>query len=145
MAVIKWEPFNELATLRRQMEHLMDTYCRREGPGIYPDRWSPPVDLAESEGEILVKMDIPGIQEEDLSVTLAGHNLLIKGQRKPGPRKEGWRYHRIERTWGVFERLVALPATVDPENIEANYDQGVLVVRLPKKARTAREIPIRSA
>jgi HSP20 family protein len=82
MAIVKWEPFGELSTLRRQMDHLMESFFGRE-PRIYErERWIPAVDVAETKDEIVVKVEAPGMDEKDISVTLSGDNLMIKGEKK---------------------------------------------------------------
>ena len=87
MDLIRWEPFKELSSIRRQMDRLLDTFFEREeGPaGI----WAPEVDVSETSEEFIVKADIPGINEKDLSVTLSGDNLIIKGERKEEKEEKG--------------------------------------------------------
>jgi len=152
MAIVKWEPFGELSTLRRQMDHIMESFFGRE-PMIYErerwipavrERWIPAVDVAETKDEIVVKVEAPGMDEKDISVTLSGDNLMIKGEKKSEKEEKDKHFHRIERCCGSFQRVIGLPVSVDQEKIKANYTKGVLDIRLPKKAEAKpKEIPIK--
>jgi HSP20 family protein len=123
------------------MDRLMDTFWERATfPG---ERWMPELDVTETSEEIVVKADVPGIEEKDLSVSLSGDNLIMKGERKAEKEEKGGHFHKVERSYGTFQRIVALPVTVDAENIKAEYKKGVLELHLPKKAEAkAKEIPI---
>ena len=132
MDLIRWEPFKELSSIRRQMDRLLDTlFEREEGPaGI----WAPEIDVSENSEEFVVKADIPGISEKDLSVTLSGDNLIIKGERKEEKEEKGKHFHRVERRYGSFQRSIPIPVAVDPDKIKAEYSNGVLEIHLPKTA-----------
>lgn len=144
MAIVKWEPLGELTTLRRQMDRLMESFFGREPLVFEREKWIPAVDVAETENEVVVKVEVPGIDEKDLSVTLSGDNLMIKGERKSEKEEKSKHFHRIERSCGSFQRVIGLPVSVDPEKIKANYVKGVLEVHLPKKAELKpKEIPIK--
>jgi HSP20 family protein len=141
MDLVKWEPFKELSTLHRQMNRFMDTFWDKETfPG---ERWTPALDVTETPEEIVVKADVPGIEEKDLSVRLSGDNLIIKGERSTEKEEKDKHFHRVERSFGSFQRIVALPVAVDADNIKAECHKGVLELHLPKKAEAkAKEIPI---
>lgn len=144
MDLIKWEPFGELSTLRRQMDRLWDSFFGPEPALFERGRWVPPVDVSENKDEIVVKTEVPGIEEKDISVTLSGDNLMIKGERKSEKEEKDKQFHRMERSYGTFQRVIGLPIAVDPEKIKANYVRGVLEIHLPKKAEgKPREIPIK--
>jgi HSP20 family protein len=144
MDLMKWEPFGELSSLRRQMDRLWDSFFGRE-PAIFErGRWVPAIDISETKDEIVVKAEIPGMDEKDISVTLSGDNLMIKGERKSEKEEKDKQFHRIERSYGVFQRTIRLPVGVDADKIKANYVKGVLEVHLPKKAEIKpKEIPIK--
>ena len=145
MPVIKWEPFSEIALLRKQMDALVENFFGREPMGIGADRWAPALDVSETEEDIRVQVDLPGIDEEDLSVTLVGDRLILRGERKSQRHSKACQFHRTERSCGVFERSLAMPATVDADGIRAEYKKGVLTIFLPKKAKAEpREIPIQA-
>jgi HSP20 family protein len=92
----------------------------------------------------VVKAEFPGMEEKDISVTLSGDNLMIKGERKSEKEEKDKQFHRIERSYGVFQRTIRLPVGVDADKIKADYVKGVLEVHLPKKAEVKpKEIPIK--
>lgn len=96
--------------------------------------WVPPVDIVENQNELVVKADVPDVKFEDIDVKLENGTLTIRGERKfekQSGEKGGW--HRIERSYGTFERSFTLPETVDPEKVKADYTNGTLTVTLPKK------------
>jgi HSP20 family protein len=95
--------------------------------------WSPNVDILETENELVVRADLPGIDMKNLDLRLEDGTLTLKGERKFEEENKGKGYHRIERGYGVFARSFSLPESVDPEKVKANYKDGVLTVTLPKK------------
>ena len=144
MDLIKWEPFGELSTLRRQMDRLLESFFGREPMLFERERWVPSVDVAETKDEIVVKAEVPGMEEKDISVSLSGDNLMIKGERKSEKEEKDKQFHRIERSHGAFQRIIGLPVAVDSDKIKANYVKGVLEIHLPKKAEVKpKEIPIK--
>ena len=132
MNLVKWEPFRELSSIRGQMDRLLESFFKREGSAN--GLWTPSVDLSETEGEFVIKADIPGVEEKDLSVTLSGNTLLLKGERREEKEDKGKQFHKVERSYGSFQRSIPLPDVVDAERISADYQNGVLVVHLPKTA-----------
>ena len=105
--------------------------------------WSPPVDIYETENDLVLKADLPDIKLEDIEVRVENQTLTLKGERKfeEDPAIRG--YHRIERSYGAFTRSFAVPATVDPDRVAAEYKNGVLTVKLPKKeAAKPRQVKI---
>lgn len=144
MHLTKWEPFGGLTSLRREMDRLFDSFFDRESrlPGASGD-WTPRFDLVELKDSIVIKADLPGMDEKDVSVSLSGDNLVIKGERKAEKEEKDKQYHRIERSYGAFQRIIPLPVTVEAGNIKAEYNKGVLQVHLPKKPEAKpKEIPI---
>ena len=142
MNLVKWEPLTELSSMRRHMDHLMDSFFGMEN--IKKDLWAPNVDVTETEDEIVVRADIPGIEEKELSISLSGDNLIVKGERKEEKESKGKHFHRIERAYGSFQRTIPMPVAVDAEKIEAECNKGVLEVHLPKKEEAkAKEIPVK--
>ncbi|UCE08873.1 MAG: Hsp20/alpha crystallin family protein [bacterium] len=143
MSIIKWEPFEELATMRRQMDRLMESFWGREPFAKLEGKWTPAIDVIEDENEILVKIEVPGMDQKDISIQLSGDNLIVKGERKEEKEEKKKHYHRMERWSGAFQRIIALPVGVDAEQIKANYHKGLLNVHLPKKPEVKpKEIPI---
>jgi len=144
MELSKWEPLHELTSMRRQMERLWESFFGHESRDFYNEGFTTCLDVAENKDEVLVKVDVPGIDEKDLSVSLSGDNLIIKGERKEDNEEKEKHYHRIERRHGNFQRVIGLPVSVDGEKINAEYENGVLEIHLPKKAEAIpKEIPIK--
>jgi len=96
--------------------------------------WSPAVDIVETENELVVKADLPDVKVEDITVHVENQTLTIKGERKFEKDENSRGYHRIERSYGNFVRSFAVPSTVDTESVQADYKNGVLTVKLAKKA-----------
>jgi HSP20 family protein len=95
--------------------------------------WSPAVDIFETEGEIVVKAELPGMERKDIALHLEKNVLTLKGERRFEKETKDENYHRIERSYGGFSRAFSIPATVDEEKIRADYTDGVLKIVLPKK------------
>lgn len=95
--------------------------------------WSPAVDIAENENELVLTADIPGVKLEEIDIRLEEGTLTISGSRNFENEEQKGGYHRIERSYGSFQRAFSLPESVDPEKVSASYDNGVLKVTLPKK------------
>jgi HSP20 family protein len=135
MALIRWEPVRELSTVQSEMNRLFNTFFETPTHGNGQTalrRWVPAVDLVETDGEFVLRADLPGLSEGDVNVELDDNVLTISGERKSEheERKEG--YYRVERSSGAFSRSLTLPDGVDPESVHANFENGVLEVRIPK-------------
>jgi HSP20 family protein len=96
--------------------------------------WSPAVDIVETENELVVKADLPDVKIEDITVHVENQTLTIKGERKFEKDESARGYHRLERSYGNFVRSFGVPSTVDTESVQADYKNGVLTVKLAKKA-----------
>ena len=108
--------------------------------------WSPAVDIVETENELVVKADLPDVKLEDIGVHVENQTLTIQGERKFAAEEAAKGYHRIERGYGNFVRSFGVPSTVDTEHVEADYKNGVLTVKLPKKAAAKpRQVKINQA
>lgn len=144
MDITKWDPFGgELSSFRRQVDRLFDSFLGRE-PSLWPkERSIPPIDVIETADEVVIKAELPDMDEKDVSLSLSGESLIIKGERKGEKEEKNKHYHRMERWCGIFERVVSLPVSVDQEKISAHYRKGVLEIHLPKKPEVKpRHIPI---
>ena len=114
--------------------------------GAITSAWIPPCDIVEDSHALKVTLEVPGIRPEDVKVNLENNVLTIRGEKKQQETEKTERFHRYERTYGVFERSFTLPTTVDPDRITARVESGVLHIEIPKveKARP-REIPVATA
>jgi HSP20 family protein len=99
--------------------------------------WVPPVDVFEKAENIRITAEIPGVQPEDIQISLEGNTLTVRGTKQQQAEERTERMHRYERTYGVFERAFTLPASVDPKDIKANYEHGVLTITLPKSEKAS--------
>lgn len=114
--------------------------------GSWAGGWSPSVDVSEGDDAITVRMELPGVDPKDIDVSLSGDALTVSGEKKEESEERREGYYHAERRFGSFRRTVPLPAPVDQEKIAAEYDKGVLTVRVEKTAAaTARRIPIQIA
>ncbi len=130
IANIKFAPFTDVDEMPG-MRHFQDAVNRLfTDPAARP--WTPAVDILETENDLLLTMDVPGITMSDVEIRLENNNLNIQGQRK-FEQVNGKGYHRIERSYGSFARSFTLPNTVDTERVRAEYKNGVLTITLPKK------------
>lgn len=135
MAIVRWDPFRDLGMLQDRMNRLFDDAGRtwRSDEPAATTSWSPAVDIFETEGEIVVKAELPGMDRNDITLHLENNVLSLRGERKFEKETKDENYHRIERSYGTFSRSFAIPATVDEEKIRADYKDGVLKIILPKK------------
>jgi HSP20 family protein len=130
MPISKYDPFAELENLPG-LRMFQDAVSRMTEPTARP--WVPPVDVLETENELILKADLPDIDLKNVDIQMENNTMTLKGERK-FDRKEGKEgYHRIERSYGSFTRYFTLPDTVDTEKVRAEYRNGVLTVTLPKK------------
>jgi HSP20 family protein len=132
MAVVRWEPFRELAALQNEMGRLMGQLGGGIGPGNGQSSWSPAVDVWETENELALAFDLPGVPEDKIAVELNDNVLTVAGERERTQEHSTERFYRFERRYGQFARSVALPAGVKEDDIKADYKDGVLEVRVPK-------------
>ena len=135
MAIIRWDPFRDWMTLRERMNKLFDESFtgREEEKGLVAGAWSPSVDIHETDKELVLTAEVPGVDEDDLEVNVEGNTLSIRGKREFEKETKEEDFHRIERSYGSFYRSFTLPTNVDQDKIEANFDDGLLRITMPKK------------
>jgi HSP20 family protein len=145
MAIVRWEPMRELGSLQAEMNRLFNTVLE-PGPGnggTTGRRWTPAMDLVETDTEFLLRADLPGMSEDQVSIEVEDQTLTISGERKSEHEVSREGYHRVERSFGAFARSLTLPKGVDPEAVSARFDKGVLEVHIPKpEERRPRKISI---
>lgn len=140
MALIRWEPAPFNTEITRLFNNFFDTPTGGQGVAR---RWIPAVDLVESEGEYVLKADLPGLTEQDVNIELDGNVLTVSGERKSEHEDKSKGYYRYERSYGSFSRRLTVPEGVDPEAIKASVENGVLEVRIPKpEARKPHKIAV---
>lgn len=137
--LLVWRPFEELERIRREFDRLMEEFIAKEEPA---ERFfAPALDVYETDGEVVVKAELPGVKKEDVEVLVRDHSLIIRGEKKEEREEKTETYHRVERVYGKFERVVALPTEVKLEGVKAEFKDGVLEIRLPKE-KTSKEAKI---
>jgi HSP20 family protein len=146
MALVRWEPVRELTSLQSEMNRLFNSFFDAPagaGNSVGARRWVPAMDLVEADDHFVLKADLPGLDEKDVSIEVEGDVLTVSGERKEEHERTGEGFHRIERSFGGFRRSLTLPEGVDPESVTASFDKGVLQVRIPKpEERKPRRIAI---
>ena len=130
----RFEPFREFASLQNQMNRLLQQEPQGSEESLLQTRFAPPVDIYEDEHSYTHKLEVPGIDEKDVDVKLENNTLTVSGERKFEKDEKEENYRRVERRYGSFVRSFTLPATIDSENVTADYDKGLLKIRLAKMA-----------
>jgi HSP20 family protein len=133
MAIIRWDPFRDLVTLRDKMNRLFEDAVRGEEKDLITSSWAPAVDIYETENELVLAAEVPGVEEKDVEISVEDNTLSIRGERKFQKETKEENYHRIERSYGSFYRSFTLPSYIDQEKIHAEHESGVLKVHMPKK------------
>jgi HSP20 family protein len=129
MVITRWDPFREAAAL----EHRVNSLFGKGESSLNPAGFTPAVDIYEDEKKVVLKLEVPGIEEKDLDVRVENHTLTVKGERKFENEEKQQNFQRVERRYGSFYRAFTLPNTVDTENVAASYTAGVLKLELTKK------------
>src|ERR1700720_524693 len=131
--IARLEPFRGISTLQDQFNRLFNESFRNHTEEPALTTWAPAVDIYETRNELVVKADIPDVNEKDIDVRVENNLLTVRGERKFEKSVSEDNYLRVERTYGAFSRSFSLPNTVNPEAIRAEYKNGVLTVTLPKR------------
>lgn len=133
MTLTRWSPVSGLAAL--EIDRLNRMFeAAWQGEPLSQGTWVPAVDIVETAGkDVVVKAELPDLKREDIKVTFENNVLTIEGERKFEKRADGDTYHRVERGYGAFRRSFSVPATVDAGRVEADYKDGVLTVKLPRR------------
>lgn len=134
-SLARWDPFAEMTDLRREMDQIFGEFFGRTPFSMAATEavWSPLVDIHETRDSYLLMAELPGVKQEDIQVSIEGDTLTLKGERKRETEVTEDQYHRIERSYGRFERSILLPSVVDAGGVKATYRDGVLEIQLPKK------------
>ena len=145
MAIVRWEPLREVASIQNEMNRLFGTVFDSQSPGngSAMRRWMPAMDLVETEDHFVLRADLPGLTEADVDLSLEDNVLTLSGERKSEHEEHGEGFYRVERATGSFSRSLTLPEGVDGDAIAARFEHGVLEVRIPKpEARKPRKLQI---
>jgi HSP20 family protein len=133
MPVVKYSPFVDTDEFPAGLRLFQDTVNRLFSDQTTTRPWAPSVDIFETDNELVLKTDIPGVNQKDIDIRLENGTLSLKGERKFEREEKNKGFHRLERSYGSFVRYFTVPETVDSENVKADFNAGVLTVTLPKK------------
>lgn len=135
--LMRWNPFRELEEMTDQLNRM---YARpaaktngKESPAVAD--WAPTVDISETDGEYVIKAELPEVKKDDVTVTLEDGTLIIRGERRREQDEKTTKYHRVERSYGSFVRSFHLPDQVDENGVKAEYKDGMLNLRIPKSEK----------
>lgn len=138
MSMVRWDPFDDLASLRESMDKLFDEFFTRrpeQGGRRMPMVWQPAIEAYEADGDVVVRAELPGIDPNTVEISLSNDTLTIKGEAKSEHEDKGRSYYRRELRYGSFLRSIALPAGVEGDKARATYKNGILEIRVPKSER----------
>jgi HSP20 family protein len=135
MSLMRWRPTRDLVSIREEMNRLFDSFFsaipeRRRG--LLEGEWVPSVDVAETDEGIVVTAELPGIKQEEVDISIADNVLTLKGEKKEEKEVKEKNYHRVERSYGSFQRSISLPTGVEAGKAKATYKDGILRVTVPK-------------
>jgi len=133
MELMPWSPFGALGSTRKELDSFLNRFLRETpAAGAFSEEWLPSVDISETKKNFIVKAELPGLDVRDVSVSLSGDVLIVKGEKKKEEEEKDEHHHYIERYSGSFQRSFQLPTPVKGENVEATFDKGVLRITIPK-------------
>ena len=142
MALVRWSQQSDLPTfpsdvlnMQREINRMFDSFFRTgwvEDTGLAPSTWSPATDIVESDNGYVVKVELPGLSKDDVKIMMQNNLLTIRGEKKQEKEGKEEGYHRIERSYGAFQRCFTLPSAVDPSKIDASFKDGILTVVVPR-------------
>jgi HSP20 family protein len=133
MALVRWEPAREVDTLQNEVNRVFDAFFGN-GPGTRVRRWVPAMDLVETDDHLVLRADLPGLTKDDVELEVKDGVLTVSGERKAEHEEKSEGFYRVERAFGRFSRSLTVPDGIDAEAITADFNDGVLEVRIPKPA-----------
>ncbi len=137
MTLVRWDPFRELEDMSERLNRVFSRPSLRNSgkENLTVADWMPTVDISETEGEYLIKAELPEVRKDDVKVTVENGVLTLQGERRQEKEEKGKRFHRVERSYGSFVRSFTLPESVDESSVKAEYKDGVLNLHLPKSEK----------
>jgi len=139
MTLERWRPFgtvdrwSDVSDIQQEVNRLFDSFFGRPAQTRSVERfWAPLADMYETKDNLVLKFELPGVSEKEMSLAITGDMLTVKGERKLNQDMNGESYHRLERVYGKFERAIPLPVPVQADQVKATYRDGVLEITLPK-------------
>ena len=137
MSLVRWDPFRELEDMSERLNRVFSrpSLGSTGKENLTVADWMPTVDISETEGEYLIKAELPEVKKEDVKVTVENGVLTLQGERRREKEEKGKRFHRVERSYGSFVRSFSLPESVEEGAVKAEYRDGVLNLHLPKSEK----------
>ena len=136
MSLIRWDPFDDLASLRESMDKLFEEFFTRRPDRIRaPVVWQPAIEAYETDGDVVVRAELPGIDPKQVEISVTEDTLTLKGEAKSEQEEKKRNYYRRELRYGSFVRSIALPSGVQGDKASASYKNGILEIRVPKSER----------
>ncbi len=151
MALVRWDPAREISSLQSEMNRLFSSFfdaptasaASAGGAPAGPRRWYPAMDLVEGDEHFVLRVDLPGLSEDDVKIEVEKDTLVVAGERKETHEHKREGFYRLERSMGAFARSISLPEGIDADQVTASFDRGVLEVRIPKpEQRKPRRVEI---
>jgi HSP20 family protein len=130
MALVRWDPAREVDSLQSEVNRLFDSFFG--GNEANRRRWVPAMDLVETDDHLVLRADLPGLTKDDVNIEIKDNVLTVSGERKSERTESSKGFHRVERAFGSFSRSLSLPDRVDPDKVSADFEHGVLEVKIPK-------------
>jgi HSP20 family protein len=139
MPLIRWQPFHEMESLRRQMDQLFDDFAgmRRETSST---TWSPAIELKDENDHLVLRAEIPGVEGKDLDIQVAREAVAITGEHRYEKKTEEKGFYRSEFRYGSFQRTIPLPVPVENDKVQAEFKNGILTLTLPKAEEVRRKV-----
>ena len=146
MSSTQWDPFRELLALQERMNRLFDqtfSRSRSQTGDIGGGTWSPAVDLYEAQDSLILKAELPGVEQSEIELRVDDNRISLRGERRLKEAVNQEHFHRMERAFGPFSRSFTLPTPVDADQVKAEFKNGILMVVLPKRIdKSSKHIPI---
>jgi HSP20 family protein len=144
MQLTRRTPNRTVRDLQREVDSIFDQFFGRGSDDDTSTVWAPRTDLSETDDAFRIRLDVPGMTKDDIAINLQNNTLTVSGERSSERQEDGEEYVRVERAFGNFHRTFTLPDAVDPDRVEATYDEGVLTINVPKTEKsTRRQIEIK--
>ena len=131
-------PNRTVRDLQREVDSIFDQFFGRGSDDDTSTVWAPRTDLSETDDAFRIRLDVPGMTKDDIAINLQNNTLTVSGERSSERQKDSEEYVRVERAFGTFHRTFTLPDAVDPDRVEATYDEGVLTINVPKTEKSTR-------
>lgn len=150
MSLVRWNPVHDTMTLpselfdmQREINQLFDSFFHKDR-GDVASAWKPAVDIVEHDNEFVARVELPGVRKDDVKITMQNNVLTVRGEKRQEQKEKGTNYHRVERSYGSFQRSFTLPGSVKNDTIDAEFVNGILTIHLPKAEEAkAREIEVK--